>query len=364
MLPADHSWIMVEDEFLATARLFTRHLHEAEYRRLQNQQSVCQGSPAIALKQTKRDICSLGKWTTLEGTTSANFSSFTSARPVNKRRRLGENRTGSSFVSSDSRLSGQRDDSELEYSKASSNTSHSRKMKERAFMNLLSGGVSTISKCEQLEEREPRETIPRYQREKDGNATRMGGNGCVETGLKSDSALPVSSDSPAVKRQTNDVKETRVHRNGGALSRATPLSRAVTLPARALPVVALPAGAAQGGQGVQGSMGGRARVTDPSSSTKDFGSSVDVISPIDDSCSGIDKSNHSNCESNSALLKFSQSSPDILSSQPADKVLSDSKVHDPIDSDDDLFSTKRRELPEFVRKRLARKRSSANAGAS
>lgn len=35
-LAADDIWIMVEDEFLATARLFTQHLHHAEYKRLRN----------------------------------------------------------------------------------------------------------------------------------------------------------------------------------------------------------------------------------------------------------------------------------------------------------------------------------------
>lgn len=34
---ADDSWIMVEDEFLATAKLFTQHLHHAEYQRLKKQ---------------------------------------------------------------------------------------------------------------------------------------------------------------------------------------------------------------------------------------------------------------------------------------------------------------------------------------
>ncbi|KAF2761650.1 hypothetical protein EJ05DRAFT_179510 [Pseudovirgaria hyperparasitica] len=35
-LAADDIWIMVEDEFLDTAKLFTRHLHRAEYQRLKN----------------------------------------------------------------------------------------------------------------------------------------------------------------------------------------------------------------------------------------------------------------------------------------------------------------------------------------
>ncbi|GAB7338679.1 hypothetical protein MBLNU457_5404t1 [Dothideomycetes sp. NU457] len=34
---ADDLWIMVEDEFLATAKLFTQHLHHAEYQRLKKQ---------------------------------------------------------------------------------------------------------------------------------------------------------------------------------------------------------------------------------------------------------------------------------------------------------------------------------------
>ncbi|GAM88594.1 hypothetical protein ANO11243_066280 [Dothideomycetidae sp. 11243] len=34
---ADDIWMMVEDEFQATAQLFTQHLHQAEYIRLQNQ---------------------------------------------------------------------------------------------------------------------------------------------------------------------------------------------------------------------------------------------------------------------------------------------------------------------------------------
>jgi len=34
---ADDLWIMVEDEFLATAKLFTQHLHHAEYQRLKRQ---------------------------------------------------------------------------------------------------------------------------------------------------------------------------------------------------------------------------------------------------------------------------------------------------------------------------------------
>lgn len=33
MRPSDHGWIMVEDEFLATAQTFTKHLHHAEYQR-------------------------------------------------------------------------------------------------------------------------------------------------------------------------------------------------------------------------------------------------------------------------------------------------------------------------------------------
>ncbi|CCX07353.1 Similar to hypothetical protein [Tuber melanosporum Mel28]; acc. no. XP_002841066 [Pyronema omphalodes CBS 100304] len=35
MLPTDSHWIMVEDEFLSTAQLFTRSLHRLEYQRLQ-----------------------------------------------------------------------------------------------------------------------------------------------------------------------------------------------------------------------------------------------------------------------------------------------------------------------------------------
>ncbi|TKA71028.1 hypothetical protein B0A49_06697 [Cryomyces minteri] len=35
-LAADDIWIMVEDEFLETAKLFTQHLHHAEYQRLKN----------------------------------------------------------------------------------------------------------------------------------------------------------------------------------------------------------------------------------------------------------------------------------------------------------------------------------------
>jgi hypothetical protein len=35
MLPSDSHWIMVEDEFLSTAQLFTRSLHRLEYQRLQ-----------------------------------------------------------------------------------------------------------------------------------------------------------------------------------------------------------------------------------------------------------------------------------------------------------------------------------------
>ncbi|TGZ82687.1 hypothetical protein EX30DRAFT_393967 [Ascodesmis nigricans] len=34
MLPGDDTWIMVEDEFLSTAHLFTKSLHEAEYEKL------------------------------------------------------------------------------------------------------------------------------------------------------------------------------------------------------------------------------------------------------------------------------------------------------------------------------------------
>ena len=34
---ADDAWIMVEDEFLQTARLYTQHLHHAEYQRLKTQ---------------------------------------------------------------------------------------------------------------------------------------------------------------------------------------------------------------------------------------------------------------------------------------------------------------------------------------
>ena len=33
-LNADDIYVMVEDEFLATAQLYTQHLHQAEYQRL------------------------------------------------------------------------------------------------------------------------------------------------------------------------------------------------------------------------------------------------------------------------------------------------------------------------------------------
>ncbi|KAF1817092.1 hypothetical protein P152DRAFT_453700 [Eremomyces bilateralis CBS 781.70] len=38
-LDGDDAWIMVEDEFLSTAQLFTRHLHHAEYKRLKTRVS-------------------------------------------------------------------------------------------------------------------------------------------------------------------------------------------------------------------------------------------------------------------------------------------------------------------------------------
>src|SRR5690554_487936 len=35
MHPSDDEWVMVEDEFLSTANLFTRSIHQAEYARMQ-----------------------------------------------------------------------------------------------------------------------------------------------------------------------------------------------------------------------------------------------------------------------------------------------------------------------------------------
>ena len=46
---ADDTWIMVEDEFLQTARLFTQHLHHAEYQRLKSLAKVQKASEIQSL---------------------------------------------------------------------------------------------------------------------------------------------------------------------------------------------------------------------------------------------------------------------------------------------------------------------------
>jgi len=63
---ADDLWIMVEDEFLATAKLFTQHLHHAEYQRLKKQAEEHRAGniarpvdgrtalPALARRETER----------------------------------------------------------------------------------------------------------------------------------------------------------------------------------------------------------------------------------------------------------------------------------------------------------------------
>jgi hypothetical protein len=52
-LAGDDIWVMVEDEFLATARLFTRHLHHAEYQRLKK---LARSQNASAIQNISRAV--------------------------------------------------------------------------------------------------------------------------------------------------------------------------------------------------------------------------------------------------------------------------------------------------------------------
>jgi len=62
-LDADDVYIMVEDEFYATAKLFTQHLHHAEYVRLKNLAKIRQSAPArpVDAKTTVRPDTKIGK---------------------------------------------------------------------------------------------------------------------------------------------------------------------------------------------------------------------------------------------------------------------------------------------------------------
>lgn len=55
---ADDVWMMVEDEFLDTARLFTQHLHHAEYHRLKR---LAREKNASALQNISRPVVARGK---------------------------------------------------------------------------------------------------------------------------------------------------------------------------------------------------------------------------------------------------------------------------------------------------------------
>lgn len=57
-LAADDAWMMVEDEFLDTARTFTRHLHHAEYHRLKR---AAREKNASAAQNIVRPVVSRGK---------------------------------------------------------------------------------------------------------------------------------------------------------------------------------------------------------------------------------------------------------------------------------------------------------------
>lgn len=52
-LAADDIWIMVEDEFLETAKLFTQHLHHAEYKRLKD---LAKAQNATAISNLSRPV--------------------------------------------------------------------------------------------------------------------------------------------------------------------------------------------------------------------------------------------------------------------------------------------------------------------
>ncbi|KAH7027145.1 hypothetical protein B0J12DRAFT_358871 [Macrophomina phaseolina] len=58
---ADDIWMMVEDEFIDTARLFTQHLHHAEYHRLER---VAREKNATALQNISRPVVARGKMST------------------------------------------------------------------------------------------------------------------------------------------------------------------------------------------------------------------------------------------------------------------------------------------------------------
>ena len=57
-LSADDIYIMVEDEFLSTARLFTSHLHRAEYQRLKR---LARDKPATSTESISRPVDSITK---------------------------------------------------------------------------------------------------------------------------------------------------------------------------------------------------------------------------------------------------------------------------------------------------------------
>lgn len=65
-LSADDIYIMVDDEFLSTAQLFTSHLHHAEYRRLRKLAAARSSSTASALDQRPTDSITLMRAETLK----------------------------------------------------------------------------------------------------------------------------------------------------------------------------------------------------------------------------------------------------------------------------------------------------------
>ncbi|KAF2859231.1 hypothetical protein K470DRAFT_271797 [Piedraia hortae CBS 480.64] len=53
MRPGDEEWRMVEDEFLATAQTFTRHIHHAEYERLMQKHKQPIGRSTVEKPESK-----------------------------------------------------------------------------------------------------------------------------------------------------------------------------------------------------------------------------------------------------------------------------------------------------------------------
>lgn len=61
MRPEDDQWIMVEDEFLATAQLYTRSVHRKEYERLQSEAASKNASQISNIQRPVTGKCSLSK---------------------------------------------------------------------------------------------------------------------------------------------------------------------------------------------------------------------------------------------------------------------------------------------------------------